>query len=114
MHPWDIAVSVVEPGPVKTPIWEKGRAYAAELEARLGPEAMAQYGEQVEAAKKGVDANERIGVPAAKVTDAIVHALFDPRPKHRYLVGTPARIAGPLTRFLPDKALGRLMRVMGP
>jgi len=114
LHAWDIAVSVVEPGPVKTPIWEKGRAYAAELEARLGPDALAQYRELVEAAKKGVDTNERIGVPAAKVSDAIVHALFDPKPKHRYLVGAPARIAGPLTRLLPDKALSRLMRAMGP
>lgn len=114
LRPWDIAVSVVEPGPVKTPIWSKGRAYAAELEERLGPEAMAQYRDQVEAAKKGVDTSERIGAPTSKVSDAIVHALFDPRPKHRYLVGAPAKIAGPLTRLLPDKALSRLMQAMGP
>ena len=114
LRPWGIEVSVVEPGPIKTAIWEKGRSYAAELEERLGPEAMEQYREQVEAAKKGVETNERIGAPASKTSDAIEHALFSPKPKHRYLVGAPAKLAGPMTRLLPDKALSRVMRLMGP
>ncbi len=114
LRPWDIEVSVVEPGPIKTAIWAKGRAYAAEMETRLGPEAMDQYREQIEGAVKGIDNNERIGASTAKTSDAIEHALFASRPKHRYLVGTPAKLAGPLTRLLPDKALGALMRLMGP
>lgn len=114
LRPWDIDVSVVEPGPIKTAIWEKGRAYAAEMESRLGPEAMEQYRPQVDAAVKGIDTNERIGAPASKTSDAIEHALLSPRPKHRYLVGAPAKVVGPLTRILPDKALGRVMRLMGP
>ena len=114
LRPWDIEVSVVEPGPIKTAIWEKGRSYAAELEERLGPEAMEQYRDQVEATKKGVDTNERIGAPASKTSDAIEHALLSPKPKHRYLVGAPAKLAGPMTRLLPDKALSRVMRLMGP
>ena len=114
LRPWGIAVSVVEPGPIKTPIWEKGRAYADEMEARLGPEATARYRSQIDAARKGVDTNERIGAPPSKTSDAIEHALFAARPKHRYLVGLPAKLVGPLTRLLPDKALGGLIRVMGP
>ncbi len=114
LRPWDIEVSVVEPGPIKTAIWEKGRTYAAEMEERLGPEAMTQYRDQIEGAMKGIDNNERIGAPTSKTSDAIEHALFAARPNHRYLVGTPAKLAGPLTRLLPDKALGALMRKMGP
>lgn len=114
LRPWDIAVSVVEPGPVKTPIWQKGREYAEELERRLGPEATAQYRDQIDAVRKGVDTNERIGVSPSKTSDAIEHALFAQRPRHRYLVGAPAKAAGVLTRALPDKALGRLMRLLGP
>jgi NAD(P)-dependent dehydrogenase (short-subunit alcohol dehydrogenase family) len=114
LRPWGIKVSVIEPGPIKTPIWDKGRAYAAEIEAQLGPAALAQYRDQVDALVKGVDTNERIGASPSKTSDAIEHALFAARPKHRYLVGAPAKIAGPLTRFLPDKALDRLMRVLGP
>ncbi len=114
LRPWRIPVSVVEPGPIKTPIWEKGRAYSTEMEDRLGPEAMAQYREQIDAAVKSLDTNERIGAPTSKTSDAIEHALFADRPKHRYLVGAPAKAAGPLTRLLPDKALGMVMRAMGP
>lgn len=114
LRPWDIEVSVIEPGPIKTSIWEKGRSYAADMEARLGADAMEQYRDQVEAAVKGIDTNERIGASPSKTSDAIEHALLAARPKHRYLVGTPAKLAGPLTRLLPDKALGRLMRAMGP
>ncbi len=114
LRPWGIAVSVVEPGPIKTPIWEKGRAYAAEMEERLGPEATQQYRAQIEAAVKGIDTNERIGAAPSKTSDAIEHALFAARPKHRYLVGAPAKAVGVLTRVLPDKALGVLIRLMGP
>lgn len=114
LRPWNIAVSVVEPGPVKTPIWQKGRDYAEELEKRLGPEATEQYRDQIDAVRKGVDTNERIGVSPSKTSDAIEHALFSPRPRHRYLVGPPAKAVGVLTRVLPDKALSRLMRLMGP
>jgi NAD(P)-dependent dehydrogenase (short-subunit alcohol dehydrogenase family) len=114
LRPWGIEVSVVEPGPVKTKIWEKGRAYAAEIEERLGPEATARYREQIDGAVKGIDTNERIGVSPSKTSKAIEHALFASRPKHRYLVGAPAKVVGPLTRVLPDKALSRVMRAMGP
>jgi len=114
LRPWGMAVSVVEPGPVKTPIWAKGRAYADELEARLGPEAVAQYRDQIEAARKAVDTNERIGVSTAKTSAAIEHALLADRPKHRYLVGPPAKVVGVLARILPDRALDRVMGAMGP
>ena len=114
LRPWGILVSVVEPGPIKTAIWAKGRTYAQEMEARLGPEAMSVYREQVAATIKGVDSNERIGASPSKTSDAIEHALLADRPKHRYLVGAPAKVAGPLTRLLPDKALSGLMRLVGP
>ncbi len=114
LRPWNIAVSVVEPGPIKTPIWEKGRRYAADMEERLGAEAVEQYRALIDAAIKGVDTNERIAAPPSKTSDAIEHALFASRPKHRYLVGAPAKIVGPLTRLLPDKALGLVIRMMGP
>ena len=32
LRPWKIAVSVVEPGAVKTPIWDKSRTFADQLE----------------------------------------------------------------------------------
>jgi len=114
LKPWGIAVSVVEPGPVKTPIWSKGRDYASELEQRLGPEAMARYRDQIEATRTSLDRNERIGVSTEKTSAAIEHALLAPRPKHRYLVGAPAVVGGTIARVLPDKALDKLLGATGP
>jgi len=114
LRPWGIPVSVVEPGPVKTPIWEKGRAYADELEQRLGADAAARYADQIAASRRSLEVNEKIGVSTAKTSAAIEHALFADRPKHRYLVGPPAKVGGTLARVLPDKALAKLLGATGP
>jgi hypothetical protein len=76
-------VPLVEPEPIKTAISEKGRACAADMEERLG-------------------------------TDAVEHVLPAGRPKLRCLVDAPSKVVGALTRALPDKALGRVMRAMDP
>ncbi|HEX4902826.1 MAG TPA: SDR family oxidoreductase [Acidimicrobiales bacterium] len=114
LRPWGIAVSVVEPGPVKTPIWSKAESYADEVESRLGPEATEQYRDQIDTARKGVSVNQRIGVSTDKTTAAIEHALLAPRPKHRYLVGVPAKAIGTATRLLPDRVLDLLTAAVGP
>jgi len=114
LRPWRIPVSVVEPGPVKTPIWEKGRAYAEELEQRLGAAAVEQYADQIASTRKSLDVNERIGVSTDKTSAAIEHALFADRPRHRYLVGPPAKVGGTLARVLPDRMLAKLLGATGP
>ena len=114
LKPWSIAVSVVEPGPVKTPIWAKGRAYADAIEEQLGAAASEQYRDQIAAVRKGLDRNEKIGVSTERTSAAIEHALLDPRPKHRYLVGAPAKVGGVLARVLPDRALDRVLGTGGP
>jgi NAD(P)-dependent dehydrogenase (short-subunit alcohol dehydrogenase family) len=114
LKPWRIGVSVVEPGPVKTPIWAKGRDSADELVARLGEEGAARYRDQIDATLTSLDRNEKIGVSTDATSAAIEHALLADRPKHRYLVGAPAKVGGTLARVLPDKALDRLLGATGP
>ena len=114
LRPWGIPVSVVEPGPVRTPIWGTGRSYADDLEEQVGAEALEDYRGRVDTARRGTRLTERFGVSPSKTSDAIEHALLADRPKHRYLVGMPAKGAGLLTRILPDRALGRLVQVVAP
>jgi NAD(P)-dependent dehydrogenase (short-subunit alcohol dehydrogenase family) len=102
LHPWGIHVSVIEPGAVKTEIWEKGRETAAQLERDLPSEAVARYAAHIAAVRKGIDMQDRGGVDAGKVAEVVDHALFSARPKARYVIGVPARIQSAMVRGLPD------------
>ena len=80
----------------------------------IDPVKFEQYRDQIDTARKGVSVNQRIGVSTDKTTAAIEHALLADRPKHRYLVGTPAKLIGTATRLLPDRLLDLATAVVGP
>ena len=96
-------MSVVEPGAVKTAIWDKAREQADRLEGALPEEGKARYARHVAAIRKAIEMQDRQGVSPDKVAAAVEHALFSPRPKTRYLVGTDARVQALLVRSLPDR-----------
>lgn len=112
LHRWGIRVSVVEPGAVKTPIWEKGRETTARLERELPPEAFEQYADQIAAIKKGIEQQDHSGVPPLQVAEAVEHALVSPRPRDRYLVGRDAHVVGLLSRLAPDKVKDLIVRTL--
>jgi len=115
LHPWGISVSVVEPGAIKTPIWEKGRQQADRLEQALPEDARNKYAKHVAAIRRGIEMQDRQGASPDKVAAAVEHALFSPRPKTRYLVGRDARVQSLLVRWLPDRPREAIIRrVAGP
>ena len=89
-------VAVVEPGAIRTPIWDKGRSTADQLEATLPAGARQLYGEGFDKVRGLIDQQENDGIPPERVATAVDHALFAKRPRYRYLVGTDARVAGNL------------------
>src|SRR5215467_11646846 len=103
LHPWDIKVSVVEPGAIKTAIWDKGRQEADRLERVLPDEARTRYARHIAAIRKGIEMQDRQGASPDTVAAAVEHAMFSRRPKTRYLVGTDARVQSLLVRWLPDR-----------
>lgn len=114
LRPWDIAVSVVEPGAVRTPIWAKGRALADELESRLPADAHDLYDNAISDLRRAIDHQEQVGVPPDRVAAIVERALTAARPHYRYLVGRDARGAGILERLLPDRAMAYVTRRLGP
>lgn len=114
LRPWSIRVAVVEPGAVKTAIWEKGRAYADAIEAAAPPEEFELYGDRFAYIRAQIEQQDRDGVSPVRVAQAVDHALFSARPKPRYLVGVDARAAGALERVLPDRVFGWFVRHSGP
>jgi NAD(P)-dependent dehydrogenase (short-subunit alcohol dehydrogenase family) len=110
LHPWGISVSVVEPGAIKTPIWDKARQEADRLERALPEEARTRYARHIAAIRMGIEMQDRQGASPDKVAAAVEHALFSPRPKTRYLVGTDARVQALLVRWLPDRSREAIIR----
>lgn len=110
LHPWRIGVSVIEPGAVKTAIWEKGRREADRIEEILPEEAKSRYADHVTAIRKGIEMQDRNGVDPDKVAAAVEHALLSTRPKARYLVGADARVQSALVRLLPNRPREAIIR----
>jgi NAD(P)-dependent dehydrogenase (short-subunit alcohol dehydrogenase family) len=114
LRQFGIEVSLVEPGSVATPIWEKGKGTADELAGRLSPEEEQLYGDKVARMGKVLENVGARGVPPEKVAEAIGHALTAKRPKTRYLVGSDARMTLLMRRLLPDRVRDRIVaRVAG-
>lgn len=109
-----IFVSLIEPGAVATPIWEKGNAAAKERRAQLSEEANALYGAAMGKLQEAVGKVEKGAIPPEEVAKAIAHALTADRPKTRYLVGIEAKVQNALSSLLPDRMMdGFLARFLG-
>lgn len=107
---WGIRVSLVEPGTVDTPIWQKSRAASDVLAEQMRPEQYALYAQDIEALHRSTDEMARRAMPVDKVVRAVTHALTSRRPRTRYPVGLDARLTMFLLQFLPDRARDRLVR----
>lgn len=89
---WGLAVSVVEPGVVATPIWSASVAAAESRLGELPAESVALYRDMIEAARRRVSGNEARGLPPDAVARVVADALTAARPRARYVVGRDARI----------------------
>ena len=111
LHGEGIHVALVEPGGVKTPIWEKGVSTANELEASIPPEGRERYGAITRAIRKQVQSiATETGMDPSVVADAIVHAVTASRPRTRYLLGGTRSCAGRSPSVCPTAGSTRWSR----
>ena len=104
-----VQVSIVEPGSIATPIWDKGtddgpggpRQPVGRGPGALRRAACAHRGALGQTAERGA--------PPEKVAKVVAHALTARRPRTRYLVGADARVMATLTKLLPDRLRDRLV-----
>lgn len=109
LKPWGIRVSIIEPGAVATPIWEKSQRDGAALKAAASPAIIELYRDAIAAVEQAVAEAARRAIPPDAVARAVEHALLAPRPKARYLVGTDAKIRALMAKLLPDRLADRLL-----
>jgi NAD(P)-dependent dehydrogenase (short-subunit alcohol dehydrogenase family) len=103
-----ISVSVIEPGAVKTPIWDRGSNDARERLSSQHPETFARYEASLQRMGKFVAQGKESGAEPDAVAKAIEHALVDPKPRERYLIGTDARVQLGIAR-LPEALRDRIV-----
>ncbi|NOY69495.1 MAG: SDR family NAD(P)-dependent oxidoreductase [Deltaproteobacteria bacterium] len=108
LKPWKIPVSIIEPGIVYTPMWDKAEAEAAIKAEKFPREAFDLYGETINGVVNILKNKKRIKMIAVSVdvvARTVARALTAKRPKTRYIVGMDARLAAFLTWMLPHRVL---------
>lgn len=110
LRPCGVAVTCVEPGAVRTPIWPKVRREVDEVAAAMGDDASARYAPMVDAVRQLADDAEAHGVTAERVAEVVAAVLSARRPPARRLVGADAWAMGAAARLLPDGLRDRLVR----
>lgn len=103
LAPDGILVSVVEPGQIATPIWDKGLEEFTTVADRVGPEGMARYGSRLQVLRHILERAPARSTPPESVAEAVLHALTAARPRLRYVVGRDARLRLFLKRLLPER-----------
>jgi NAD(P)-dependent dehydrogenase (short-subunit alcohol dehydrogenase family) len=107
MMSFGVEVSIVEPGAVATPIWEKGGEQAAKLRAGATPDQLEAYGPVLDRFERLFIEAGKGGVPPDDVAGMVEHALTAEKPKTRYLVGRDAKLRAAIRRYMPDRFLDR-------
>jgi NAD(P)-dependent dehydrogenase (short-subunit alcohol dehydrogenase family) len=113
LRPWGMRVSIVEPGSIATPIWERIDDATEEMLDRA-PETERLYGERVAALRRISRKLGERGIAPERVASAIEHALSARRPRARYLVGADAKLQARLKIVTPTRLWDRIVaRVIG-
>jgi NAD(P)-dependent dehydrogenase (short-subunit alcohol dehydrogenase family) len=101
LMPFGIKVVVIQPGPIATPIWTKGKA-TADLYTET------PYRPVLKGVQKYFISQGEAGLPPTAVAKVVLTALEHPNPNSRYLV-TQNKAEVYLSRLLPDKILDRMI-----
>ncbi|MDH3497816.1 MAG: SDR family NAD(P)-dependent oxidoreductase [Gemmatimonadota bacterium] len=109
LAPTGVAVIVVQPGSIRTPIWTRSRVRAQRLAEHLPPASRALYTSVL--ARIGEVAVPKRALPPESVAVVVAKALLAARARTRYRVGWDARLGVLLAHALPGRALDWLMGV---
>lgn len=98
----------VQPGSIRTPIWDKGKHYATVTQRELSAELSSTYSDLLGLLNRIVEQTEAIAEPPDSVADAVEHALTSAHPRIRYRVGPNSGLMRFLS-WLPTRTLDLLI-----
>jgi NAD(P)-dependent dehydrogenase (short-subunit alcohol dehydrogenase family) len=103
LHQWGIRVSLLEPGNIDTPIWDK---FMAQGMAATGADARrrrALYKDAEASMHRLAKFFSRSGLTPRHVAEVVLRALTARRPRTRYLVGGDAKLLARITPLGTDR-----------
>jgi NAD(P)-dependent dehydrogenase (short-subunit alcohol dehydrogenase family) len=107
--PWDIKISIIEPGDVATPIWGKSIEAAEKVAKNYPPEAFSLYAQAFAAIQEEAQREANTGISPNVIARLVAHALTARKPRTRYLTGKGVRLRLFLKKILPDRVFDRLV-----
>jgi NAD(P)-dependent dehydrogenase (short-subunit alcohol dehydrogenase family) len=110
VKPLGVRVVSIEPGGIRTPIWEKGMSDARTIMGSMTPEQERRYAGVIAAVTKAVERIAREGLAPEAVAEVVGEAIESPRTRARYVVGREAKIQAVAARLLPDRVFDLLVK----
>lgn len=107
LDPEGIAVVLVEPSAISTPIWDKAVRRLDDLLGAPAP-ALPRYRERLEAFRESLRSADEHGKSPEDVAAVIEKALTDKRPDTRYVVGAAGRLASAVKPLVPDRLADKI------
>ena len=98
-----VEVTLVEPGAVRTEIWEKSAAELNSLWDRHSPELCDFYSEVRNFMEGSNKRGKETGVDPSQVAEVVQKILADAHPRARYIVGSDSKMAILAKWLLPDR-----------
>jgi NAD(P)-dependent dehydrogenase (short-subunit alcohol dehydrogenase family) len=109
LAPHGVRVSLIEPGAIATPMWEKGNASADTMLETLSDEQKTRYADQIVGGRKAARRTERHAIPVGRAAAVITKAVTTSRPRGHYLVGLDARVQAAIA-VLPTPMVDAIVR----
>ncbi|MGA4507272.1 SDR family NAD(P)-dependent oxidoreductase [Propionibacteriaceae bacterium G1746] len=113
LRPWQIFVSVIEPGPTNTETWRNMGGMLDEMEAGLSPAHRELYRQHLLGLRKLLSTLGSRGGSPDLVAKYVERALTDRHPKARYAAGAQAVVLANMGRVLPTRVGDAMAARMG-
>ncbi len=107
-----VSVSMIAPGSIATPIWEKSLASALEMAGDFSEARWDRYREKIGSFRKYMESTSRRGIEPDRVARTVEKALSARVPRRRYPVGLDSRFIGWFLPLLPSGLRQAILRAV--
>ncbi len=107
--PLGVKVVLVEPGPIKTPIWKKSTASSLGDQASMTEEQKSTYDAAIVKVLQTVESVENDAIPVQDVANLIHEILQSKNPRPYYLIGKNIHLYAWIARLMPVRLLDKIL-----